>query len=64
MSIVEKICICADDDMITAIMQKCCLDPVTENAVVVKYQYRTMVSMVFDCLVFPLTVLGYPIVRI
>ena len=59
MSCLETICVCSDDDLTTSIMFKFCIaDAQDEYQYVNKYQYRLVISMIFDCIFFPLILLG------
>lgn len=59
MSCLENVCVCGDDDLTTSIMFKFCIaDAEDENQFVNKYQYRLLISLIFDCVFFPLLLLG------
>jgi hypothetical protein len=59
MSCIERGCVCQDEDFTTSCLSKFCIDSDQEYAHLRKYHYRMIISVLFDCIVFPLIMLGY-----
>lgn len=60
MSILEKICVCVDDDIATVLIYKCIVERGNfEDQDYSKYFLRAIVSTIFDVVIILLVAFGY-----